>query len=166
MRNLSDLNDLYNTQDVILLLEISCVNTRLSFDTEILMPNLTERAYRGMNIDKSFKAFQRDDLKVAYLLRLDGEIHPQKRPVITKILKLDENNQYDFAMTKPMPTSCIKEHPSPSWLKFNMLLDNVTLDDPKGNLFVVDIEFDGEHATEKQLLYNDIFPPHNRKRKL
>ena len=106
MRNLSDLNDLCNTQDVILLLEMienqfqamqekssynpriinsaskqsgciqrekskvilalptnntqmetfektvargfSCVNTRLSFGTKILMPNLTERDYNAM----------------------------------------------------------------------------------------------------------------------
>ena len=82
----------------------SCVNTRLSFNTEILMPNLIERDYRAMNIDERFKAFRRDDLKVACLLRLDGEIHPEKRLVITKIYKLDENNQYGFAMTKPMPT--------------------------------------------------------------
>ena len=116
MRNLSDLNDLYNAQDVIILLEMmenrfqsmqeksdhnpriinlasklsgciqreqrksilvlpvnntqvevlcggfSCVNTRLSFDTEILMPNLTERDYHNMDIDQCFKAFKRGDL--------------------------------------------------------------------------------------------------------
>ena len=129
MRNLSDLNDLYNAQDVIILLEMmenrfqsmqeescynpriinlasklrgciqreqtksilmlpfnntqvelfektlcgdfSCVNTRLSFDTEILKSNLTERDYHNMSIDQSFKAFKRDDLKVIYSLKLD-----------------------------------------------------------------------------------------------
>ena len=122
MRNLSNLNDLYNAQDIILLLEMienrfqvmedrtgynpriinsaskfsgciqrkkskiilalptnkiqmetfektvmedfSCVNTRLLFDTEILMPNLTEKDYRAVNINQSFKAYKRDDLKV------------------------------------------------------------------------------------------------------
>ena len=125
MRNLSDLNDLYNAQDVILLLEMmenrfqtmqdttgynpriinsaselssciqreqskviialptnniqmevfektlsggySCVNNRLSFDTEILMPNLRESDYKKMNLDQSFKAFKRDDLKVTVM---------------------------------------------------------------------------------------------------
>ena len=57
----------------------SCVNTRLSFDTELLMPNLTENDYNAMNVDKSFKAYKRDDLKVAYNLKLDGEKKPQKR---------------------------------------------------------------------------------------
>ena len=67
MKNLGDMNDLYNAQDVILLTEIvenrfqtmyktygfnprkcnsastlsgSSVNTRLAFDTQILLPNL------------------------------------------------------------------------------------------------------------------------------
>ena len=29
----------------------SCVNTRLSFDTELLMPSLTESEYKKMSID-------------------------------------------------------------------------------------------------------------------
>ena len=150
-RNLSDLNDLYNVQDIILLLEMmenrfqsmqeksgynpritksasklsgciqreqskvilalltnnnqmevfektvagrfSCVSNRLSFDTEILMPNLSKKDYNAMTIDQSFKAYKRNDLKVAYSLKLDGENKPEKRCVIFKILKLDENNQ-------------------------------------------------------------------------
>ena len=151
MRNLSNLNDLYNVQEVILLLEMmenrfqsmqeksgynpritnsaskrsgciqreqskvilalptnnnqmevfektvaggfSCVNNRLSFDTEILMPNLSRKDYNAMTIDQSYKAYKRNDLKVAYSLKLDGENKPEKRCVIFKILKLDENNQ-------------------------------------------------------------------------
>ena len=146
MRNLSDLNDLYNVQDVIILLEMmenrfqsmqeksgynpriinsasklsgyiqreqtksilalpvnntqvevfektlcggfSCVNTRFSFDTEILMPDLTERGDHNMAIDQSFKAFKRDNLKVIYFLKLDKNYSFKKRRVITKIVKL------------------------------------------------------------------------------
>ena len=33
-----------------------------------------------------------------------------KKRVITKILKLDENNQYGHGMTKPLPTGCIKDN--------------------------------------------------------
>ena len=148
MRNLSDLNDLYNVQDVILLLEMmenrfqvmqeksgynprimnsasklssciqreqfknilalptnnnqmeifekavaggfSCINTRFSFDTEILMPNLTDRDYNAMSIDQSFKTYKHDSLKVVYSLKLDSNKKPEKRCIITKILKLDE----------------------------------------------------------------------------
>ena len=217
MRNLSDLNDLYNVQDVIILLEIienrfqiiqdktnynlriinsasklsgciqrenskcilalpinnvqaevfektvcggfSSVNNRLSFDTEILMPNLRASDYEKMNIYESFIAYKRDDLKVVYSLKLNNEKTFSKKRVISKIVKLDENNQYGYAMTKPMPTGCIKENNSPSWLKFNLLLETVTLEDKIGHLFIVDIEFDVENADERKYLYNEIFPP-------
>ena len=197
MRNLSDLNDLYNVQDVIILLEIienrfqiiqdktnynpriinsasklsgciqrekskcilalpinnvqmevfektvcggfSSVNNRLSFDSEILMPNLKAIDYDKMNIDESFKAYKRNDLKVVFSLKLDNEGKFSRKRVISKIVKLDENNQYGYAMTKPMPTGCIKENNNPSWLKFNLLLETVTLEDKIGHLFIVDI---------------------------
>ena len=38
-----------------------------------------------------------------------------KKRVITKILKLDENNQYGNGMTKPLPTGCIKDNDNISW---------------------------------------------------
>ena len=136
MRNLSDLNDLYNVQDIILLMVIienrfhamqnetdynprktnwasklscciqreqskcilalptnnchvqifyktlsgdfSCVNTRLSFDTELLMPNLIEKDFNIMNIDQSFKAFKRDDLKLIYKEKFDDQKKHEK----------------------------------------------------------------------------------------
>ena len=62
-------------------------------------------------------------------------------------------------MTKPMPAGCIKKHPAPSWLKFNLLPETVDLDDKIGHLFVVDIEFDEKRATEREYLYNEILPP-------
>ena len=217
MRNLSDLNDLYNVQDVIILLEIienrfqiiqdktnynpriinsasklsgciqrekskcilalpinnvqmevfektvcggfSSVNNRLSFDSEILMPNLKAIDYDKMNIDESFKAYKRNDLKVVFSLKLDNEGKFSRKRVISKIVKLDENNQYGYAMTKPMPTGCIKENNNPSWLKFNLLLETVTLEDKIGHLFIVDIEFDEENAGKREYYYNEIFPP-------
>ena len=117
----------------------SSVNTRLSFDTELLMLNLTQNDYQKMNIDQSFKAFKRDDLRVVYSLKLDNEETFQKKRIITKIIKFDENNQYVFAMTKPMPTGCIKENNSPTWLEFNLLLEKVSLEDPISHLCVVDL---------------------------
>ena len=69
-------------------------------------------------------------------------------------------------MTKPMPTGCIKEHPSPSWLEFNLLLKTVNLDDEIGNLFVVDIEFYEKRATECKYMYNEILSPIIEKQKV
>ena len=145
MRNLGDLNDLYNAQDVILLCEIienrfqaqqdtygfnprkcnsassmsgyieremsniilalltklehveifeqtvtggfSSVNTRLAFDTQILLPTLKNCFNLENNpINKDF------NYKVVYNLKINGK-KAQKKRVITKILKLDKNNQ-------------------------------------------------------------------------
>ena len=59
-------------------------------------------------------------------------------------------------MTKPMPTGCIKEHPSPSWLEFNLILKTVNSDDEIEHFFVVDIEFDEKRATEHKYMYDKI----------
>ena len=69
-------------------------------------------------------------------------------------------------MTKPMPTGCIKENNSPTWLEFNLLLEKVSLEDPISHLFVVDIEFDEKNATRKQYMYDEIFSPIIEKQKI
>ena len=143
-----------------------CVNTRLSFDTEILMPNLTKSNYSKMSIDESFKAYKKDDVKAIYDIKLNNKKKFQKRRIISKILKLDENNQYGFAMKKSIPTGCIKEKPLPTWITFNLLIETVSLDSPIGHLSIADIKFDHENATEKQILYNDILPPVTEKHKI
>ena len=61
-------------------------------------------------------------------------------------------------MTKPIPTGCIKEE-SVSWIKFNLLLEKVDFNDEIGHPFVVDIEFNYQNASPKQIMYNEIFPP-------
>ena len=217
MRNLSNLNDLYNTQVVILLTEIiesrfqvmqntygfnprkcnsassmsgcieremskiilalptkyehveifeetviggfSCVNTRLAFDTQILLPNLPDKnnlEENPMNKDFNYKVF--------YNLKINNE--KTKKRVITKILKLDENNQYGHGMTKPLPTGCIKDNDDISWETFNILLESVNFDDKIGHLYIVDIEFDFKNATEREFVYNEIYPPIIEKQKI
>ena len=59
-------------------------------------------------------------------------------------------------MAKPMPTGVIKEKPSPTWKTFNLLLESVLINDPIGHLFVLDIKFNYENTTEKQLLSIEI----------
>ena len=102
-----------------------------------------------MNIDESFKAYKN---------QLDDDEKIKNYRVISKIIKFDENNQYGFAMTKPMPVGAIKEKTA-SWTEFNILLEKVSLDDKKGHIFVVDIEFDNLHATDCQIMYNEMLPP-------
>ena len=113
----------------------SCVNTRLAFDSAILLPK-KENGTR----DNNWKAIY--------------NINGKNERVISKVLKLDENNQYGHAMTKPLPTGCV-----------NLLLESVSLEDKIGHLYVVDIKFDHENATEKQIAYNEIYPPIVEKQK-
>ena len=57
-----------------------------------------------------------------------------------------------------MPVGAIKEKDT-SWTEYNLLFEKVSLDDKKGHIFVVDIEFDYLHATDCQIIYNEILPP-------
>ena len=61
-----------------------------------------------MTVKKDF------NYKIAYNLKTADNQKAKKR-VITKILKLDENNQYGHGMTKSLPTSCIKDNSDLSW---------------------------------------------------
>ena len=88
-----------------------------------------------------------------------------KKRVITKILKLDENNQYGNGMTKPLPTGCIKDDNDIYWETFNFLRESVSFEDKIGHLYIVDIEFDVKNATEREYAYNEIYSPIIEKQK-
>ena len=139
----------------------SCVNIRLSFDAELLLPNANKMLVDGYgNLYKDY------NYKIPNKLKLDNNDFYENKKVKSKILKLDENNQYGFAMTKPLPTGCIKEKEVMSYKKFDLLLETVDLDDKTGHLFVVDIHFHHKNATSRQLSYNEIFPPIIEKHKI
>ena len=57
-------------------------------------------------------------------------------------------------MTEPLPTGCMKDDSDVSWETFNFLLEKVYFEYTIGHLYIVDIEFDIENATERQLAYN------------
>ena len=81
----------------------SSVNTRLGFDTQILLPSLEYKDdLEKYPLNKDFT------YKIVYNLKRDGK-NPQKKRVITQMLKLGENNQYSHGMTKLLPTGCIKD---------------------------------------------------------
>ena len=111
-----------------------------------------------MSIDEIFKAFKNQNYKIGFTIKLDNDEKSKEYRVISKVIKFDENNQYGFAMTKPMPVGAIKEKKA-SWTEFNMLFEKVSLDDKKGHIFIVDIEFDNLHATDCQIMYNEMLPP-------
>ena len=65
-----------------------------------------------------------------------------------------------------MPTYCINDGNDLSWEKFNILLEKVDFEDEIGHLFVVDIIFDLKNATKRQLVYNEMYPPIMKKKKI
>ena len=92
------------------------------------------------------------------MLTIENEKAEKKR-VISKIFKLDENNQYGNGMTEPLPTGCIKDEFDISWETFNFLQENIDFEDTIVHLYIVDIEFDIKNATKRELAYNEIYPP-------
>ena len=114
----------------------SCVNTRLVFNTQILFSDNKNE-------------------KMLFDLEIDGK--KQTKRISTKILKMDENNQYGQAMTKPLPYGCIKKQKQPpSLLEFNKILDKISYDYKIGYIFIVDIKFHNKNS--KTLLFNEIYP--------
>ena len=93
--------------------------------------------------------------KVLFDLHIDGK--EQTKRISSKILKIDENNQYDQAMKKPLPYGCIKKEHPPSFIKFNRILDGLSHNDIIGHLFKVNITFNNINA--KTLLFNKLYPP-------
>ena len=79
----------------------SCVNTKLAFDTQILLND-----------------------------KQNEKVKKEKR-ISSVILKMDENNQYGQAMTKPLLYGCIKRKER----------DIISHEDKIGHLFIVDIKF-------------------------
>ena len=72
----------------------SAINTQLAFDTNILFPNKDEES-------------KRQDLKIIYNTKNNGKSETKR--IVSKILKMDENNQYGNAMAKPLPDGYIKK---------------------------------------------------------
>ena len=136
----------------------TCVNNRIGFDTEVLLPNFSKSEYAKMSIDKSFKAYKNQKYKVGFTIKLYNDEKSKEYGVISKVIKFDENNQYGFAKTKPMAVGAIKEKKA-SWSEYNILFEKLSLDDKKGHIFTVDIEFDHLHATYFQIMYNKMLTP-------
>ena len=111
----------------------SSVHTRLGFDTEMFTPKSEkcmkekdrilediksvigdpDEKVKTKKLNKElYELFMKEDLnsttKPIYSIRLDGESESHKRRVFSKTYKLDENNQYRFAMTKPLPIGIFK----------------------------------------------------------
>ena len=114
--------------------EYSCINTRMGFDTNLFLNDANNEKVLFKTTDNELKRFS------------------------SKIIKMDENNQYGMAMTKPLPYGCIKKQEKlPNFTELEQLLKSITLEDKIGHLFTVDIEF--FDINPKALFFNEVFPP-------
>ena len=69
--------------------------------------------------------------------------------MVTKILKMDENNQYGNTMTKPLTIGGIKKSKKiPSMREFDLIIQGISDEEKIGHLFVVDIKFDTKNASK------------------
>ena len=62
--------------------------------------------------------------------------------MLSKIFKLYENNQYGFAMTKPLPIGIFKKELFVSLNILNKSIKNFNPNAKICNIFIIDIEFD------------------------
>ena len=68
---------------------------------------------------------------------IDGK--KQLKRFSSKIIKMDENNQYGQAMTKPLPYDCIKKQKEiPTLTQFNKILNSILHEDNIDHIFTVD----------------------------
>lgn len=91
---------------------------------------------------KHFTSYRRNDLKILHGLKMDDQTHFSDRLMNRKIIKLDENNEYGYTMTKQLTTRCYKNIKEISSLKeFNRMIDDVNLEDKTRHIMMIDIKF-------------------------
>ena len=96
----------------------SCVNTCLTFGSKTLLQK-----------DEENKANQ--TLKLIYRIRNDITNKFESKKIVAKIIKMNENNQYGNAMTKPLPTAKLKKlKPTPTLRKFEFILQSISITRP------------------------------------
>ena len=89
------------------------------------------------------------NLKLIYEIKNELENIFEDKRVVNKILKMDENNQYRNAMTKPLPTGSIKKAKKvPTMREFDLIIQGILDQDKIGHLFVVHIKFDLKNVDE------------------
>ena len=106
----------------------------MDFDTDLLLKDTKNEKVLFKTADRQLKRFS------------------------SKIIKMDESNQYGMAMTRALPYGCIKRKNNiPSFEELDQLLKSATLEDKIGHIFTVNIEF--SDINPKTLLFNKIYPP-------
>ena len=103
---------------------------------------------------------QKKKLKIIY------KTGNEDNKVASKILKMDDNNQYENAMTKPLPTGSIKRKKISTMREFKHDNSGNSGEDKIGDLFVVNIYLDHKIGSQKQLFFIEIYWPIFEKKKV
>ena len=160
----------------------SSIHTWLGFDIEIFTPRSSEYVEEKEDIinklrdlygeknetqerkklmNRLYSLWKEKDFKNChkpiYNIRLDGDETSKKRRVFSKVFKLDENNQYGFAMTKPLSLGIFKKQFDANMQTFENSLTNFDSNAKIGEVFVVDMHFDAYDFPRKKM-YNEVHP--------
>ena len=109
---------------------------------------------------------KKQDLKVIYNLKIDGK----KKCLVSKILKMDGNNQYGNVMTKPLFYGCIrKAKETPDLRLVNFVLQNLSVDDKikpyeRSVLQIQSVLAKNDKGTLKTFKFNE--KPHSTMKKM
>ena len=79
-----------------------------------------------------------------------------KKAFFPKISKLNENNQYGFAMTKPLPIVIFKNEAHVDTEILNNSIKNFDPNAKIGEIFIVNIEFTAYYDARKKM-YNEVY---------
>ena len=71
----------------------TCVNNRIGFNTEVLLPNFSKSEYAKMSIGESFKAYKNQKYKVGFTIKLDNDEKSKEYRVISKKSNLMKTRQ-------------------------------------------------------------------------
>lgn len=92
---------------------------------------------------------QKKNLKLIYkVISSDANVYEDKR-IVSKILKMDQKNQYGNAMIKLLPTGSIKRQKKvPTLREPDLMIQGISDEDSIASLFIVDIESEQKKPTE------------------
>ena len=120
-------------------------------------------------MDRLHSLWKEEDLKSCHKpinnIRLDGDETSKKRRVFSKVFKLDENNQYGFAMAKSLPIGIYKKQSDANMQTLENSLKNFDSNAKIGEVFVADIQFDAYDDPRKKDTMKSIPVFSNLKRK-
>ena len=101
------------------------MNTRVAFGSIILLPKNSQGQYK-------------ENLKTIYKIKNEEKKNFEDKRLVTKILKMDENNQYGNAMTNPFPVGPIKRVKKLSIMgEFDLIPQGISGNGKIGHLFIV-----------------------------